>query len=30
MVRHREVAHSDDLELVEITSPAEFATFAAE
>lgn len=25
-VRHRELAHSDDLELVEITSPAEFAT----
>jgi quercetin dioxygenase-like cupin family protein len=25
-IRHREVAHSDDLELVEITSPAEFAT----
>lgn len=26
MVRHVEVAHSDDLELLEITSPAEFAT----
>ena len=26
MVRHREVAHSDDLELIEITSPAEFET----
>jgi quercetin dioxygenase-like cupin family protein len=26
MVRHREIAHSDDLELLEITSPAEFAT----
>ncbi len=25
-VRHREVAHSDDLELLEITSPAEFRT----
>ncbi|MBY0335041.1 MAG: cupin domain-containing protein [Acetobacteraceae bacterium] len=25
-IRHREIAHSDDLELVEITSPAEFAT----
>ncbi len=25
-VRHREIAHSDDLELLEITSPAEFAT----
>ncbi|MEM1300764.1 MAG: cupin domain-containing protein [Pseudomonadota bacterium] len=25
-IRHREVAHSDDLELIEITSPAEFAT----
>lgn len=25
-VKHREIAHSDDLELVEITSPAEFAT----
>jgi quercetin dioxygenase-like cupin family protein len=30
MVRHREVEHSDDLELVEITSPAEFATATAE
>lgn len=27
-VRHRELAHSDDLELLEITSPAEFATAA--
>jgi quercetin dioxygenase-like cupin family protein len=26
LVRHREVAHSDDLELLEITSPAEFVT----
>jgi quercetin dioxygenase-like cupin family protein len=25
-VRHREIAHSEDLELLEITSPAEFAT----
>jgi mannose-6-phosphate isomerase-like protein (cupin superfamily) len=25
-IRHREIAHSDDLELVEITSPAEFVT----
>ena len=25
-VRHREIAHSDDLELVEITAPADFAT----
>lgn len=25
-IRHREVAHSDDLELIEITSPAEFET----
>ncbi len=25
-IRHREVTHSDDLELIEITSPAEFAT----
>lgn len=29
-IRHREVRHSDDLELIEITSPAEFATAAAE
>lgn len=28
-IRHRELAHSDDLELVEITSPAEFVTRAA-
>jgi quercetin dioxygenase-like cupin family protein len=28
-VRHREVRHSDDLEMLEITSPAEFATAAA-
>jgi quercetin dioxygenase-like cupin family protein len=25
-IRHREVAHSDDLELLEVTAPAEFAT----
>lgn len=25
-IRHREVRHSDDMELVEITSPGEFAT----
>jgi mannose-6-phosphate isomerase-like protein (cupin superfamily) len=25
-IRHRELAHSDDLELVEITSPAQFET----
>ena len=29
-IRHREVRHSDNLELIEITSPAEFATFDAE
>lgn len=29
-VRHREIAHSDDLELVEITAPAEFETHSAE
>jgi mannose-6-phosphate isomerase-like protein (cupin superfamily) len=29
MIRHREVAHSEDLELVEITSPAEFKTAVA-
>jgi quercetin dioxygenase-like cupin family protein len=29
-VRHREIAHSDDLELIEITGPAEFATAPAE
>ncbi|MHA1530226.1 MAG: cupin domain-containing protein [Alphaproteobacteria bacterium] len=29
-IRHREVTHSDDLELIEITSPAEFETVAAE
>ncbi len=25
-IRHREVRHSDDMELIEITAPAEFAT----
>ena len=25
-IRHREIKHSDDLELIEITSPAEFKT----
>jgi hypothetical protein len=25
-VKHREIAHSDDMELIEITAPAEFAT----
>jgi quercetin dioxygenase-like cupin family protein len=29
-IRHREVSHSDDLELIEITSPAEFETAGAE
>jgi mannose-6-phosphate isomerase-like protein (cupin superfamily) len=29
MIRHREVEHSEDLELVEITSPAEFKTAVA-
>lgn len=29
-IRHREVRHSDDLELIEIVSPAEFATNDAE
>jgi quercetin dioxygenase-like cupin family protein len=28
-IRHREVRHSDDLELLEITAPAEFETSAA-
>jgi quercetin dioxygenase-like cupin family protein len=27
---HREVRHSDDMELLEVTSPAEFATHTAE
>jgi len=30
MVRHREVAHSDDLELLEVTAPAAFGTLDAE
>ena len=25
-IRHREIAHSDDLEMLEITAPAEFPT----
>lgn len=29
-IRHREVRHSDDMELIEITAPAEFATQAEE
>ena len=29
-IRHREVAHSDDLELIEITGPAEFPTAQAD
>jgi quercetin dioxygenase-like cupin family protein len=29
-IRHREVTHSDDLELIEITSPAEFETTGVE
>ncbi len=29
-VRHREVRHSEDLEMLEITSPAEFATATAQ
>ncbi len=29
-IRHREVRHSDDLELIEITSPAEFTTRSAD
>ncbi|MDA0223150.1 MAG: cupin domain-containing protein [Rhodobacterales bacterium] len=29
-IRHREVRHSEDMELLEITSPAEFATTDAE
>lgn len=29
-VRHREIAHSEDLELLEITSPAEFETALVE
>lgn len=29
-IKHREVEHSDDLELIEITSPAEFSTAGAD
>jgi quercetin dioxygenase-like cupin family protein len=29
-IRHREIEHSDDLEMLEITSPAEFKTEAVE
>ena len=29
-IRHREIEHSDDLELIEITSPAEFKTESVE
>ena len=29
-IRHREIKHSDDLELIEITSPAEFKTESIE
>ena len=28
-IRHRETGHSDDLEMLEVTSPAEFATHPA-
>jgi len=28
-IRHREVRHSDDLELIEIISPADFTTHKA-
>ena len=30
MIRHREVRHSDDLELLEVTQPAEFPTATAQ
>jgi quercetin dioxygenase-like cupin family protein len=30
MIRHREIAHSDDVEILEITSPAEFVTRAVD
>lgn len=30
LVRHREVRHSDDIEILEITSPAEFVTRVVE
>ena len=26
LIRHREIAHSDDVEILEITGPAEFET----
>ena len=29
-IRHREIAHSDDLELIEITAPADFETHSGE
>jgi len=29
LLRHREIAHSDDLEMLEVTAPAEFATVVA-
>jgi mannose-6-phosphate isomerase-like protein (cupin superfamily) len=29
-IRHREIEHSEDLELIEIVSPADFATHAEE
>ena len=29
-IRHREIAHSDDLELIEICSPADFETAMTE
>jgi hypothetical protein len=28
-IRHREIAHSDDLELIEIVLPGDFTTSAA-
>lgn len=30
MIKHREIAHSEDLELIEITQPAEFETLLVE
>ena len=29
-IKHKEIAHSDDFEVLEITMPAEFATLTAE
>ena len=29
-IKHRELRHSDDMELIEIISPAEFSTFDQE